>query len=138
MVNAFCPTFSAVPTALLFFFRLRAVYNRNRRVVAAFFIMWLGLVVSAVFIPLGLVGRAIGPTAYCEEILAVDNNTVAIVQTVPLVYDTLVFFAISWRLAQVAYIAPKGTRASLRTIALGTNLPAFSRSLLIDGQGYYL
>ena len=123
---------------MLFFFRLRAVYNRNQKVVVAFFVMWLGLVVSAVFIPLGLVGRAIGPTAYCEEMLAKDNNTVAIVQTVPLVYDTLVFLAISWRLAHMAYVKPKGVRASFRTIALGMNLPIFSRSLLIDGQAYYL
>ncbi len=69
VVNAFC-LFSAVPTALLFFFRLRAVYNRNQKVRSGILrdVAWSCGVRS--LHPLGLIGRAIGPTAYCEEMLA--------------------------------------------------------------------
>ncbi|KAH9476051.1 hypothetical protein JR316_0011621 [Psilocybe cubensis] len=54
------------------------------------------------------------------------------------VYDTLVFLAISWRLAKNAHVEVGGIRGGIKMAILGRYLPLFSRSMLIDGQKYYL
>ncbi len=49
-----------------FFLRLRAIYNRNQVVVVTFFVLWIGLIVAALFVPLGITGGPVGPTLYCQ------------------------------------------------------------------------
>jgi hypothetical protein len=62
---------------------------------------------------------------------------VASTTIIPVINDTLVFLAITWRLSRNSY-----TRLTLkdgfRFIVFGDYLPVFSRALLQDGQAYYL
>lgn len=122
-------------SALLFFFRLRAIYNRDRIVVGCFFILWCGLLACTIFIPAGILGGTIGPTKYCVDEDVPISAYAAIIA--PLVHDTLVFIAISWRLLQNASI-DGNLKENLQVVMYGKYLPAFSKSLLLDGQRYYL
>jgi hypothetical protein len=119
----------------LFFLRLRAIYNRNRVVVACFFVLWLGLLACTMFIPIGVIGDNVPGTNMCED-AAVPITAFAAV-TAPLVHDTLVFIAISWRLAQNAHIQ-MNVKDGFKVALFGENLPSFTKGLLLDGQRYYL
>ena len=133
-VHAWCPITIGF-SAFLFFLRLRAIYNRNKIVEAIFFTLWLGLLVATIFVPIGIVGGAIGSTLYCQDAKFALYVTAG--QIAPLVYDTLVFIAISWRLSRVAY-EEMGIKGNLKAMIFGEGLPAFTKSLLVDGQLYYL
>lgn len=122
-------------TGLLFFFRLRAIYNHDRIVVACFFALWLGLLGCTLTIPLGVLGGFIGDTKYCTETFIPNSAYAAILA--PLIHDTLVFIAITWRLAHNAYIDIT-LQEGLRVAVFGKYLPAFTKGLLLDGQRYYL
>ncbi len=122
-------------SALLFFFRLRAIYNGNRIIVVSFFILWCGLVTCTIFIPAEILGGTIGPTMYCVDADVPTSAYAAIIA--PLVHDTLVFIAISWRLVQNARIEGD-IKQNFQIAMFGKYLPAFSRALLLDGQRYYL
>ncbi|KJA18070.1 hypothetical protein HYPSUDRAFT_145589 [Hypholoma sublateritium FD-334 SS-4] len=122
-------------SALLFFFRLRAIYNRNRIVVFCFFILWCGLLTCTIFIPAGILGGTIGPTKYCVDEDVPNSAYAAIIA--PLVHDTLVFIAISWRLVLNARIEGD-LKQNFQVAMFGKYLPAFSKGLLLDGQRYYL
>ncbi|KAF8198096.1 hypothetical protein BJ912DRAFT_1055748 [Pholiota molesta] len=97
-------------SALLFFFRVSAIYNRNRLVTGFFFVLWLGLLVCTLFIPIGVLGTSIGETKYCQDADVPSSAYAAIIA--PLVHDTLVFIAISWRLTQNAHIDSDGGKLS--------------------------
>ena len=56
---------------------------------------------------------------------------------IPLIYDTCVFLAVSWRLSRNAY-DPYTHSSGVRILIFGDYLPIFSKSLLQDGQIYYL
>jgi hypothetical protein len=132
LANAWCPV-SVTATGFLFFIRLRAIYNRNRVVIAAFFVLWVGLAVGGIFIIVGVKGGPAGATQYCEDVFVAGYTFYG--EVAPLVFDTLVFLAISWRLSRIASIDKK---ANIESMIFGTNLPSFTKSLLQDGQIYYL
>jgi hypothetical protein len=60
----------------------------------------------------------------------------AVSSIIPLINDTLVFLAISWRLSRNAY--PLESGIGVRVFIFGEYLPLFSKVLLRDGQAYYL
>lgn len=126
-------------TGLLFFLRLRAIYNRNRVVVAVFFIFWLALLTSAILLPVGFRGGAVEGTSYCTYVYV---SRVAFYSRLgPLIFDTLVFIAISWRLSRIGTFnktAPGAGKKTIKNIVFGADLSTFTRGLLIDGQIYYL
>lgn len=133
-----CPL-SIAGTGLLFFLRLRAIYNRNRLVVSVFFILWLALLASAINLPFGFKGAAVKGTSFC--MYAYVSRLAFYSRIAPLVFDTLVFIAISWRLSRIGTLSEPSEgvgRNTLNAMVFGTNLPAFSRGLLTDGQIYYL
>ncbi|KJA17091.1 hypothetical protein HYPSUDRAFT_1104878 [Hypholoma sublateritium FD-334 SS-4] len=134
VVHSWCPI-SICCSALLFFFRLRAIYNRNQIVVATFFVFWIGLIVAALFVPLGISAGAIGPTRYCRYTAFKPSSYAGLIG--PLIYDTLVFAAISWRLIQVASVE-MSCRDTLHILFSKRGLPAFTARILVDGQLYYL
>lgn len=125
-------------SALLFFFRVSAIYDRNRLVVAFFFVLWLGLLACTLFIPIGVLGTTIGGTKYCQDADVPSSAYAAIIA--PLVHDTLVFIAISWRLTRNAHIDSDSGKLSegFKVAIFGKYLPQFTRGLLLDGQRYYL
>ncbi|KAJ7863160.1 hypothetical protein B0H13DRAFT_2237146 [Mycena leptocephala] len=129
----------AVPsTCLLFFLRARAIFNKNPYLVLFFFLLWLSVAGSAATIPTAITARNIGPTKYCLNV-GVKPYAGAVGIT-PLIHDTTVFLAISWRLFQNSYatISTHSLGGNIRTFITGEYLPQFSRALLHDGQLYYL
>jgi len=133
-VNVLFPL-AVCSTALLFFFRVRAVFNRNKWVVTFFTFMWLAVVAGCLSPISGVAGMNIGPTKYC--IIASVQPYIATAAIIPLVNDTLVFLAISWRLMQNAHV-DQDLKTGFRIFAFGEYMPGLSRALLQDGQAYYL
>ncbi|KDR73152.1 hypothetical protein GALMADRAFT_251721 [Galerina marginata CBS 339.88] len=126
-------------TSLLFFFRVTAMYSDYKSVVAFFFLMWLGILaggVTSVLSVLSDAGSNIGPTRRC-----IGGTMKTFIWTgiiVPLVNDSLIFFAISFRLMLVGLGERVRIRDAVKVIIFGKDLPAFSKALLRDGQAYYL
>ncbi|KAJ3489007.1 hypothetical protein NLJ89_g11566 [Agrocybe chaxingu] len=126
----------AIPaTSLLFFFRVRAIFDRNKVVVAFFAFMWLAVLGGCITVTRGVTGINIGPTKYCLNFALEDY--VAAAAIIPLVNDTLVFFAISVRLMTNTHVE-YNLRNGIKTLVSGDYLPAFSKTLFQDGQIYYL
>ena len=134
VVHAWCPV-SICCSALLFFLRLRAIYNRNQVVIVTFFVLWIGLIVAALFLPLGITGGPVGPTLYCQYTSFTQSSYAGIIG--PLIYDTLVFAAISWRLMLVASVE-MNCKSTVQILFSRKGLPAFTARILVDGQIYYL
>ncbi|KAF8965456.1 hypothetical protein BDZ97DRAFT_1812262 [Flammula alnicola] len=124
-------------TALLFFFRIRAMYHDKKVVIVFFFLMWLAVVGgSATSIP-GISGLNIGTTKYC--INGKLEPYVSAGAIVPMVYDSFVFIAISWRLMQFSTGTEDPTlKEGAKMMIFGHNLSAFPKAMLQDGQAYYL
>jgi len=135
VVDSFLPV-AIASSALLFFYRVRAIYEASKKTTIFFFLLWLTVLGSNMTIAIGVVGGTVGPTKYC------DNESIPIYVVVsfifPLIYDTLVFFAISIRLTRNVYIDDMTVGKGFKVAILGKYLPTFSRSLLKDGQSYYL
>jgi hypothetical protein len=124
-------------TALLFFFRVRALYDGNKWITAAFFIMWLAVLGGSLTVVTSLGGVHIGNTKYCtfSGFKPYGSSANIIIG----VFDTCVFVAISWRLlANSAVAAPRDGSALDRFNLFGRYLPHFSRALFQDGQNYYM
>lgn len=127
----------AIPaTSLLFFFRVRAMYGNNLYVTLFFSFMLLAVVAGSVTSTQGVTLVPIGTTNYCTN-GRMDEYVIAS-GIIPLVNDTLVFIAITWRLVRGSVRVPSTRTGGSWSFIFGKHLPAFSRSLLQDGQVYYL
>jgi len=95
--------------------------------------MWLAVLVSCLTTTAGITGTYIGPTQYC--ITATMESYVEAAAIVPLVNDTLVFLAVSWR-----FMGTERTffKESFRVLTYGDYTSTLSGALLRDGQAYYL
>ena len=133
---------TVVFTSLLFFFRTRALFNTYPWVVAFFAGLWLAVLggclgfIVDIFRPVSM-----NPTSNAIPICINNNNgtnpfIVASI-IIPLVNDTLVFLAISWRLSRISYDSYT-LKSGIRFLIFGDYLPVFSKALLQDGQAYYL
>ena len=133
----YCAT--VVFTSLLFFFRTRAIFNTYPLVVAFFAGLWLAVL-----------GGCLAFMAFIFEPPAVDPATnspmcikpgmtpfVTAATIIPLINDTFVFLAISWRLSRNSYDRYT-LENGIRFLIFGDYLPVFSKVLLKDGQAYYL
>jgi len=112
---AFC--LSLASTSFLFFLRAAAVYDRNPIFRTFLFTVWLSVLASAILLPVGVRGSNIGITQYCTTGSA--KGYIAAIPITPLIHDTCVFLAISWRLLQNSYLeesasAPGLSESSLR------------------------
>ncbi|KAG2030857.1 hypothetical protein BDR03DRAFT_973922 [Suillus americanus] len=134
-VICFSYPFAAPGTAALFFFRVRAVYDRSKIVTMVFGALWLGTLSAALAFPFMVKGEHIGPTDYCiQTSVAPGASAVVIINACS---DALVFLAISWRLARNTFGGESwGTR--IRSFYKGDGLPRLSKTLLQSGQAYYL
>ena len=124
-------------TSLLFFLRIRAVFDRNPWVVAFFACSWLAVLGgSLAFIVGGLrMDPSKNSSATCLN--KVVNPFITTFTIISMLNDTLVFLAMTWRLFRNSYV-PHTVRSGIRIIIFGDYLPAFSKALLKDGQAYYL
>ncbi|RDB23130.1 hypothetical protein Hypma_009754 [Hypsizygus marmoreus] len=122
-------------TALLFFFRVRAVFNQNKYIVIFFFALWLSVFGGS--LTAATVGGAthLGPTSHCiphpfKQYLGASPLTLA-------ANDTAVFLAISWRLLVDSW-SDRRRKRSFLSLVFGGYLPTFSKAILNDGQVYYM
>ncbi|CAA7262456.1 unnamed protein product [Cyclocybe aegerita] len=122
-------------TSLLFLIRVLAIFHRNKIVKAFFCAMWLAVIAGVLTPVFGLTGDNIGPTKYCMNVSI--ESYVGAGAVIPLVNDTLIFLAISWKLMRNTYTT-NALRWDVKVFFRGDYLPAFSRGLLQDGQAYYL
>ncbi|KAF8961492.1 hypothetical protein BDZ97DRAFT_1828505, partial [Flammula alnicola] len=122
-------------TSLLFLLRARAIFNDNIYIVSLFFFTWFAVVGGTLTTGLGTVGGNIGTTKYCWYTSVKSYVSTGFI--IPLVHDTLIFIAISWRLMENAHV-DHNFKKGFMTLLLGHYLPAFSRVMLQDGQMYYL
>lgn len=111
------------------------MYGNNLYVTIFFSFMWLAVVAGSVTSTQGVTLVPLGTTNYCTN-GRMDEYVIAS-GIIPLVNDTLVFIAITWRLVRGSRRGLARTNGSWSFI-FGKHLPAFSRSLLQDGQVYYL
>ena len=124
-------------TSLLFFLRIRAVFERNPWVVAFFACSWLAVLGNSLsFIVNGVqMDTSLNSSATC---LNKEVNPFLTASTIiSMINDTLVFLAITWRLFRNSYV-PHTLRSGIRLVILGDYLPKFSKAFLKDGQAYYL
>ena len=119
---------------MLFVLRTSALYDNNKYVVGFLCMSWLGVLICSIFVSFGVMGYAIANTGYCIE--AKTNLAEGFAVIAPFVHDSVVFAATSWALSKNSYSDTK--IGKLQAMFLGKYLPAFSKSLLHDGQMYYL
>ena len=128
-------------TSLLFFWRVRAVYKDSRVVCGFFFFSWLAVACACVlhtqltFFVLDV--EAIQQTGRC---ITAGNFSAFVIASsvVPMVNDLLIFCAISYRLMKMAEVRSPTPKKRLMAALFGHHLPAFSKTLLQDGQAYFL
>ena len=126
----------AVPaTTFLFLLRVCAVYNMDKHIVIVFGIFWLGTLACAITLSFAISGAHIGPTAMCIDSGVRSFSSAGIVAH--MVYDSLVFLAITYRLLDMATVGDT-FQDKMRAFFEGGALPGLSRCLLKSGQVYYL
>jgi len=132
--ESFLYPFTTPVTLLLFVMRTSALYNNNRYMVAFLVLSWLCVLICSALVPLGVMGIPFANTNYCIEIKTPVSW--ALTRIPPFTHDTIVFAVTSFALMRSSY--SDDNKGKLRTMVLGKYLPAFSKSLLRDGQAYYL
>lgn len=120
---------------LLFVFRVCALYNDNKYVVAIFSLSWLLVLGLSIAVPIGNTAVNIGTTKYCVFTRRKSSTSLAVFY--PFVHETMVFIATSWALLRNSYI-DINIKNGFKVVVMGNFLPAFSKSVLHDGQAYYL
>ncbi|KZP32784.1 hypothetical protein FIBSPDRAFT_848036 [Athelia psychrophila] len=133
-------------TSFLFFLRVRAVYLQSRTITILFGALWVitssvGIGFTALeFIPhstsnsFHILAERVSYTAYCTN-TTVKRNSIPLTMT--FAHDTMVFLAISYRLAADAVTAGDW-RSRVLSVVTGKGLFSLSRSLMKSGQLYYL
>ncbi|KZP23843.1 hypothetical protein FIBSPDRAFT_447480 [Athelia psychrophila] len=128
---------SATATALLFYFRVSAVYLNSRIAASLFALGWLAVVGCFAYDSyLGVQKFSSGPDRSCGIILAPNDKMDASSYASIAVYDTMVYLAISWRLSSEP-MTGSHWQARLASFFSGSGLYRLSRTLLRDGQFYY-
>ncbi|KAF7373759.1 hypothetical protein MSAN_00587400 [Mycena sanguinolenta] len=122
-------------TAMLFFLRVTAVWHPSKIAFAVFSILWIAVLGAGITVPLGLRAAHIGPTMQCVITAVPSDVEVAVI--VPLINDTAIFFAISYRILAHT-IVMDSIVAHLRVFLGGTGLSTLSQALLRSGQHFYL
>ncbi|KZP22070.1 hypothetical protein FIBSPDRAFT_1043780 [Athelia psychrophila] len=123
-------------TSFLFFLRVRAVYRQSRTITILFGALWVVTASAGIgFGALEVRGAELAPyTAYCTN-TTIKYNSIPVMIT--FLHDTMVFLAISYRLAADAVTAGDW-RSRVLSVVTGKGLFSLSRSLMKGGQLYYL
>ncbi|EJC99632.1 uncharacterized protein FOMMEDRAFT_112698 [Fomitiporia mediterranea MF3/22] len=132
---AVCFVLAVSSTSLLFFFRIRAIFNDEKLVVALFGFLWLCVFAGCMTVPFAIQGTHIGPTVFCVNSNVKPYSSAGIV--ISAVNDTLVLIAISLRILYNASI-DDNVGARVKAFWNGGALPNLSKSILQSGQQYYL
>ncbi|KAJ7301697.1 hypothetical protein DFH08DRAFT_723986, partial [Mycena albidolilacea] len=134
--NSFYPI-AVSSAAFLFFFRVRAIYNNSPVVTTIFGVLWLAVLATSITVPVSGRGTSVGDPPQCLTLArhGAHGGSSGITITI---HDTIVFFAISYRLVENFAHAQQTRGAQLKELFSGASLPAFSKSLFTDGQMYYM
>ncbi|KAG1738307.1 hypothetical protein EDD22DRAFT_959525 [Suillus occidentalis] len=97
--------------------------------------LWLGTLGAALALPFMLQGAHIGTTDYCIQTSVKPGASAVVI--INACSDTLVFLAISWRLAHNTF-GGESWGSRMRSFYKGDGLPRLSKTLLQSGQAYYL
>jgi hypothetical protein len=117
----------------LFFIRLSAIYSRDKYIMALFGSCWLVILGIFVFDSAeGIMQCSNEDSLQCFTVQGID----AWGYIATAVYDTLMYLAISWRLASFATADRWQDR--LKSFITGDGLGWLSKILLQSGQAYYL
>lgn len=124
-------------TAFLFLVRLNAIYLDNRTAVTFFSLCWVALLGCYVYdsILATIHIRYIPSANMCGLTLDGPSDASSFLSIAS--FDTIVYVAISWRLAAGSWTAGSWS-GHLKSFISGSGLYRFSRTLLRDGQMYYL
>lgn len=128
-------TIAVTSTSLLFTIRVRAIYGGSKSITVFFGLLLLFVIGGCLTTIEGDSVREVGSTGYCVNHKFESYATSSVIA--PLVNDTLVFLAISWRLMRSTPLCD-GRKFRIRDVIFGRRMPPFSRALLKDGQIYYL
>ncbi|KAJ6455223.1 hypothetical protein C8R45DRAFT_1188615 [Mycena sanguinolenta] len=122
-------------TATLFFLRVTAVWHTSKIAYVVFFILWLAVLAGGITAPIGIHEAHVAPTKQCITTTVPANIEVPVIM--PLIYDTAVFLAISYRILAHTIVADS-SMARLRIFFGGKGISTLSRALLQSGQHFYL
>lgn len=123
-----------VPATLaLFYLRVKAVYFDKKLVVAFFGLLWLSIFGTLFLIPFNLTLAHIGPTKRCIVVAAHSRGATPVL--LHSAFDTLVFIAISIRIASYSITSSARTKSLFRLG--GDGLSRICRYILWGGQVYY-
>lgn len=132
LMSIFC-ILSMACASFLFLRRLHAVYATDRIIRSIFTFLWIGVTVSGTPMLIGFHMEHIPGTNFCTT--SSIKKYVSIIDFFPAAFDTLVFLAISYKVA----MSQGETRGKSWGDAItGKTLPQFSRAVLHSGQQYYL
>lgn len=124
--------FTMATTSYLFLKRAQAVYSGNRLAHWGFALAYACSNLSNIMLLFGITAEHIQGTGYCTTYKVQLYASIA--YFVPGFFDTVVFFAISYK---IAYQAHTGGNWATRLFN-GEMLPLLSKAILQGGQWYYL
>ncbi|CCM02248.1 uncharacterized protein FIBRA_04329 [Fibroporia radiculosa] len=128
---------SVSSTSLLFYFRMAAVFHNNRLVMAVYVVLWLGVVAGGIMLVVSSTGGSMPLPEYCT--MSNMENYGGAIGVMVLIHDTFVFTAISWRIVHHSYgDGENSKKRRMRIFLFGDYLQPISRTLLRDGQFYYV
>ncbi|KAJ6454574.1 hypothetical protein C8R45DRAFT_915060 [Mycena sanguinolenta] len=130
-----CVVLMQSSTAMLFFLRVTAVWHPNKIAYVVFSILWLAVLGAGITDPVVIRGRHIGPSNYCIDTVIPPSTETTVIM--PLINDTAIFLAITYRILAHTIVADS-LMARLRAFFGGPGLSALSRALLESGQHFYL
>jgi hypothetical protein len=122
----------APSTLALFFLRVKAIYAKNKAIAAFFCFFWLAIFGTLFITPFDVTTTHIPGTKRCMIIKVGYYSAIPVL--LHSAFDTLVFIAISFRIASYSRAFSSRTSSLLR----GNRLPLISRRILQGGQLYYL
>jgi hypothetical protein len=122
-------------TSAMFLLRVRAVYANGKTIIIFFGLLFLADFATELFVPFHLVTMYLGPGQGCS-LLTLGRQT-AIPILLHSAFDTLVFIAISFRIASYSIVGDT-FNGRVRSLFRGEGLPSLSRRIIMGGQLYYL
>lgn len=128
--------FTMGSTSFLFLRRVQAIYTGNRWVQWIFTLLWIGTTGIDIMLIPGTGSKHIPGTAYC--IVYKARPYIPIVNYMPAVFDTFVFFAISYKIAFQHNQVPGPEQSWTSSWFSAKTLLMLSKAILQGGQQYYL
>ncbi|KAH7915813.1 hypothetical protein BJ138DRAFT_1140948 [Hygrophoropsis aurantiaca] len=121
-------------SSFLFLKRVQAIFLQQRMVFHAFILLWIASVGVSIVVPFGSHAGPLADTKHCINTGEAHYVVAAIIMQ--LVFDSLVFLAISYKLASSRHNS--GEKIPWKKIFSGRALPRLSKAVLQGGQQYYL